>query len=347
MSGIHAPQAAEEGERAGGGDSKDPASLVSVVVSAYNVAVYLGRALDSALAQTMSDLEVIVVDDASTDSTLEVARRVSERDPRVRVLRNERNAGPAASRNRAIGEARGEWIALLDGDDAWSPRRLEHMLAHAGGADVVGDDVRVVRESSVGPDLAASWSLLREQGLVLHEPRLLDALDFARHDLGLLQPIMRRSVLLEHGIAYGANLRYNEDFLLYFDLLASGARWLQLPDAYYLYYKHDEAITRDKGALWRSAAETTQVLLRHPVVVGNPALTDAMEDRIREARGHIAFADARDALRKRGLSGLARVLREKPSELPLLARFVVERLHARAARRVRALRDRSQRTHHS
>ena len=339
---------ADEGRLSGRGERAHPVlPLVSVIVPAYNTAGYLGRALDSALAQTVPDLEVVVVDDASTDSTSEVAGRASERDPRVRALRNERNVGPAASRNRAIDEARGEWIALLDADDAWYPRRLEVMLARAGGADVVSDDICVVREGSARPVRAVSWSLLREQGLILWEPRLLGALDFARHDLGLLQPMMRGSFIHEHGLQYDSNLRYNEDFLFYFELLASGARWLQLPDAYYLYHKHDDAITRDKGALWRSAAETAQVLLRHPAVAGNAALTAAMEDRVKEAQAHIAFADARETLRGQGLVGLALALLGRPSDLPLLARFVAERLYSRAARRVPTLRARSQRPGHS
>ncbi len=121
--------------------SKVSAPRVSVIVPAYNVAGYLERALGSALVQTMPDLEVIVVDDASGDATFEVAHRISVRDPRVRVLRNKRNCGPSASRNRAIGAARGEWIALLDGDDAWLPERLERMTAYADKADVISDDI--------------------------------------------------------------------------------------------------------------------------------------------------------------------------------------------------------------
>src|SRR5919107_444260 len=120
---------------------------VSVIVPAYNVAGYLERALDSALAQTMSDLEVIVVDDASSDTTFEVASSVAARDARVRLLRNENNRGPSASRNRAMHAARGEWIALLDGDDAWRPERLERMMAYAINADVISDDVYVVARS--------------------------------------------------------------------------------------------------------------------------------------------------------------------------------------------------------
>src|SRR5215217_3734904 len=105
------------------------APRVSVIVPAYNAAGYLERALASALAQTMPDLEVIVVDDASSDTTFEVACKIAARASRVRVLRNERNSGENASRNRAISTARGEWIALLDADDEWLPERLERMLA--------------------------------------------------------------------------------------------------------------------------------------------------------------------------------------------------------------------------
>src|SRR5215208_5035081 len=112
---------------------------VSVIVPAFNVAGCLERALDSALNQTVPDLEILVVDDGSSDATLEVACRVAARDSRVRVMRNERNLGIGASRNRAFDEAQGEWLALLDGDDVWLPKRLERILAVSEGADVVSD----------------------------------------------------------------------------------------------------------------------------------------------------------------------------------------------------------------
>src|SRR5215210_8953229 len=113
---------------------------VSVIVPAYNAAGFLERALNSALAQTMPDLEVIVVDDASKDTTLALAQEVAARDPRVRVLHNEHNRGMYPTYNRAIDEARGEWIAALDADDVWLPERLERLLAVADGEDMVSDD---------------------------------------------------------------------------------------------------------------------------------------------------------------------------------------------------------------
>jgi len=97
------------------------APRVSVIIPAYNAVAHLRRAVESALGQTMSDLEIIIVDDASTDATLEIAGRIAAQDSRVRVLHNERNSGPSVSRNRAIAAARGEWIAILDADDSWFP----------------------------------------------------------------------------------------------------------------------------------------------------------------------------------------------------------------------------------
>ena len=100
--------------------------LVSVIVPTYNYGRYIAEALASILTQTVRDLEVVVVDDGSTDDTPEVLRRFT--DPRVRVLRQE-NGGAASARNRGRAETRGDYIAWLDADDLWRPTFLERMLA--------------------------------------------------------------------------------------------------------------------------------------------------------------------------------------------------------------------------
>jgi len=100
--------------------------LVSVIVPAYNVGAYLGAALDSLRAQTMHNLEIIVIDDGSSDATAEVARRHASQDSRVRVLSNAKPSGrPAHARNAGLRVARGKYIALLDADDTCVPTRLE------------------------------------------------------------------------------------------------------------------------------------------------------------------------------------------------------------------------------
>jgi glycosyltransferase involved in cell wall biosynthesis len=96
--------------------------VLSVVIPAYNVAPFIGQAVESALAQTLSDLEVVVVDDGSTDGTRMSLSAI--RDVRLRVLHQE-NRGLAAARNTGIRAARGRYIGLLDGDDVWMPRKAE------------------------------------------------------------------------------------------------------------------------------------------------------------------------------------------------------------------------------
>ena len=99
---------------------------VSVIIPTYNRAHLVGRAIRSVLAQTFQDFEIIVVDDASTDNTEEVIRAFG--DPRIIFLHQETNRGPSAARNTGIRASRGEYIAFLDSDDGWLPRKLEKQL---------------------------------------------------------------------------------------------------------------------------------------------------------------------------------------------------------------------------
>lgn len=98
---------------------------VSVIIPTYNRARYVTEAIDSVLAQTYQDYEVIVIDDGSTDNTREVLEPYMDR---IRYIRQE-NAGVSAARNRGIGEAQGQWLAFLDSDDIWLPEKLESHTA--------------------------------------------------------------------------------------------------------------------------------------------------------------------------------------------------------------------------
>jgi len=104
--------------------------LVSVIVPAWNAAEVLGEALESVRCQTYQQLEVLVVDDGSTDGTAEVARRFCAPDSRFHLIRQE-NLGVSAARNAGIRQAHGEWIAFLDADDVWLPEKLNRQLALA------------------------------------------------------------------------------------------------------------------------------------------------------------------------------------------------------------------------
>jgi glycosyltransferase involved in cell wall biosynthesis len=128
---------------------------VTAIVGSYNSAATLERALQSLLAQTVSDLELIVVDDGSADDSPAIARRVAGRDPRVRPLALERNAGIAGSLNVALREARAPVIAVQDADDHSAPERLERQLALLDARpEVAVVGVRMAEVDEAGHELA-------------------------------------------------------------------------------------------------------------------------------------------------------------------------------------------------
>lgn len=100
--------------------------LVSIIMPSYNTAEYVADSIRSVIAQTYSDWELIIVDDCSKDDSVNVINSFS--DPRIRLLVNETNSGAALSRNRALREAKGKWIAFLDSDDLWAPEKLEKQI---------------------------------------------------------------------------------------------------------------------------------------------------------------------------------------------------------------------------
>lgn len=97
--------------------------LVSIITPSYNTARFIGQTIESVQAQTYPNWEMIIVDDCSSDDTDAVVSRYLP-DKRIRYLKNDQNAGAAVSRNRALREAKGKWIAFLDSDDLWMPEKL-------------------------------------------------------------------------------------------------------------------------------------------------------------------------------------------------------------------------------
>jgi glycosyltransferase involved in cell wall biosynthesis len=106
---------------------------VSIVIPTYNRAGHIGQAIQSVLAQTFEDFEVLIVDDASTDNSEEII--LGFNDGRILYLRRNNNGGAAAARNTGIQAARGEFIAFLDSDDEWAPDKLEKQLAKFNSAE--------------------------------------------------------------------------------------------------------------------------------------------------------------------------------------------------------------------
>lgn len=226
---------------------------VSVIIAAYNVADFIGRAIASVQAQTVVDWEAIVVDDASVDGTCDVVRASAEADPRIRLIRQDRNQGPAAARNRAIEAAAGDWIAVLDADDAWRPERLERLLAEAAatGADFVADNlIRFDQAAGIEVDHAFHLALERT-------PLSLDFLLPGGRQNGLMKPIISNEFIKKNHIIYDVSFRSSEDLLLYIDLYFAGAKMIVVKPAYYVYTMRVGPVsgTRSPGSRSTTAAD--------------------------------------------------------------------------------------------
>ena len=146
--------------------------VVSVVIPAFNAMRTIGQTLESALSQTLAAIEVIVVDDGSTDATREAVRRIQ--DPRVRLV-SQPNRGASVARNTGIAQAKGEWVAFLDADDAWTANKLERQLtlmalspgclASQTSAFLVDDDLRPHTLRHCRPSRDPLLAFLRFQNL--------------------------------------------------------------------------------------------------------------------------------------------------------------------------------------
>lgn len=220
-----------------------PAPLVSVVIPAYNCARFVPRALASVQAQTGVDLEIIAINDASTDDTLAILNQLAATEPRLRVVDNPGNLGPAGTRNAGIAASRGEWIAGLDADDAFAPGRLARLLAvaEAERLDIVADLLvlyDLAADQAAPEQMPASGQVdrLRLADLLRPDPE-------TELDLGLLKPMFRRQLAQEGLWHYPGELRHGEDFALYFDLISRGVSFGLLREAHYLFSTRIGAIS--------------------------------------------------------------------------------------------------------
>lgn len=184
---------------------------VTVVMPAYNAAAYVRRAIDSVLAQTWVDRELLVVDDGSSDGTLDVLAGYGNR---LRVI-TQANAGPAAARNRGLLEARGRYVAFLDADDWWLPTKLERQVALLDARPDVGFCSTATRVETVGGAPASNWPCADAEGPLL-ETLFMRSAAVSGSTSGVLA---RRELLLEVG-GFDESLRGFEDPDLWIRLAA-------------------------------------------------------------------------------------------------------------------------------
>lgn len=133
--------------------------MVSVVIPVFNIEAYLEQCLDSVVWQTLKEIEIICVDDGSTDRSPEILARYARQDTRVRII-TQANAGPGAARNTGLAEATGAYLIFLDSDDWFEPNFLERMVKRA---EETGADITICRavefDTTTGQNLPSEWML--------------------------------------------------------------------------------------------------------------------------------------------------------------------------------------------
>lgn len=265
---------------------------VSIIIPAYNTAAYIKRSVESVLEQTFENFEIVVVDDASTDNTVEVLNSIQ--DPRLKVFRQPHNGGAGAARNRALKEATGNWIAVLDSDDWYAPQRLERLLhlANERQADMVADDLFIIEDGAAEP----RTTMIRYCDAVIPDVIQIEPTDFVLSDiegrkglgLGFSKPLFRREFLVQHNIAYKPEIKVSQDFWLDMDCLVRGAKFFLLPEPYYYYLSRDGALTTSTNKIERLTQECDAVAqflvdevdyLRH-----HDSLTKALSLKLKETQ---------------------------------------------------------------
>ncbi len=222
----------------------------TVVMAAFNAAATVRSAIESVLAQTNSDLELIVVDDGSTDGTAEAVARVG--DPRVRYT-SQPNRGPAAARNTGIAQARGAYVAFLDSDDLLLPSYLERSeaaLRSTPGAGFAYGDAYVFDDFT--------GKVRRRSAMARNRPPEPPPVDRAAFLLELLQRnfiyvavTVPREVLDRVG-GFDESLKGPEDYELWLRILLHGYGAAWIPGRPALYRKHDSQLSRNLVTMTRN-----------------------------------------------------------------------------------------------
>lgn len=281
---------------------------VSVVIPAFNSATTLPRAVRSVLDQDMRDVELLIVNDGSTDATEQVAQQLAT-DARIRVISLPGNSGKPHAMNTAISEAAGRWIAVLDADDWYAAHRLSALLdaGERSGAQLVADNQYFYDEAADRVVRTAFPATLGERRLD-KESFAAGCDPYSDFDMGMLKPMIRTDFIRDAKLVYRENARLSEDFLYLLEFFAAGGRGY---------------LTSQPMYFWRQAFGS--ISRRWTGTAGGEWRYDFLS-------GARANAEVLEAMRRRGEMSLARLLRRRMRAFNQLHRLQeVSRLRANGA----------------
>lgn len=259
--------------------------LVTAILPVFNRASSVARAIDSVLAQSWPNLELVIVDDGSTDGTHDVI----ERYRCAATILHQSNAGAYAARNLALRHARGELVAFIDSDDAWHPDKLARQVPLLrGDVALVYGDIEIVPEPR---DDAPRAGLTGSRIVRPHRGRVLERLIWGNF-VPTCTALVRRSALEEIG-GFSEESRISADYLAWFRIARRHAfDYVDRPVA--IYSVHEAGISHDLG---RALAARIALFRAERERIGDPA-TRAILDRLLFNLGlHLALAAARGRAR--------------------------------------------------
>ena len=210
---------------------------VSVIIPVYNVEKYLARCLDSVLGQSFHDIEVLCIDDGSTDSSPEILRRYADRDARIRIITQE-NQGVSAARNAGLDAAKGEWIAFVDSDDEVMPDIWETLLTEVRDEDAVcfsAEEIQI--KDGKQTTIHSGYFDVKYAG-----PQKLADNDLFDISMTVWDKLYRRCKVEEIVLRFPEGMRFEDNvFVLNFFALYRNVRFYK--KKLYKYFRHESSFT--------------------------------------------------------------------------------------------------------
>ena len=203
------------------------AGLVSIIMPSYNTAKYISDSIESIQAQTYTNWELIIVDDCSTDNSIEIIQ--SFNDSRIILLKNQKNSGAAISRNYALREAKGKWIAFLDSDDTWAPEKLEKQVKFMedNNYSFTFTDYRICLNGEWLPYINTGPDVVNKRMMYDYCYFSTITVMYNREKIGLIQV---------------ADIRKNNDYAMWLQAIEKSNAY-RLPECLSYYIKHDGSVS--------------------------------------------------------------------------------------------------------
>lgn len=309
--------------------------MISILLPAFNAERFLGEAIDSVLRQTMPEFELIVIDDGSTDGTLEIAREYASADPRVRVY-TQPNSGTAHTLNRALELARHELIARIDADDRMLPHRLERQLQFIrenSDLAVAGTLIRYITED--GKKLGVRWSPFTTRAAITDAIRRNKIIAVPHNSV-----LMRRSTVIGVG-GYRPQFVVVQDLDLWNRLAEGGHSLLVQPEVLTEYRVHGSSAGFGSSRLTYVSIEWVQdCMIRRRAGVPERSLEEFLAE-MRAQPWHRRFSWERrllarmlytDSVREYARQNYLRVAAKLLPSLLLNPRYVAPRVRRRLLR---------------